>query len=343
MPEFQAWVAYFRAVEGFQDYRKVGAVLKDISVFALQFDEEGRLIPANDSVRELLPKLKTERPGARLWLTAVNDVRAAGQNMLKDPEIVHETLAVPEKLSRHIQELLTWSRDVDGIDIDYEGLKLEDTEAFSRFIKELAAALHSQGKCLSVTVEPKVSRVPGDGARTIDWKRCAAAADQIRVMAYFYYSPRGNPGPIAPLAWLSDLARFARREVPPKKLTVVLTVNGLDWSVPGTARGIRFDEVSKIAAEHGVQVARDHSSEAPHFLYSINGEQHEVWYEDSASLRAKIEQLRGDGIRSVGFWQLGSGDPDFWQWLSSVKPTERRNSSESVLPGPPSRHSLSHS
>jgi spore germination protein YaaH len=45
----------------------------------------------------------------------------------------------------------------DGIDVDYEDLEANDRDAYSTFLRELAAAVHAAGKILTSTVHPKVS------------------------------------------------------------------------------------------------------------------------------------------------------------------------------------------
>jgi spore germination protein len=342
-PQLQAWIAYFRASEGLKDLDLVRETLDDVSVFALHFDGQGRVVPATPWVKDTLAKLASSpaRP-ERLWLTVVNDVHDGQQNLLKDPAMAHEKLATPQARTRHVQELLDQVGPADGLDVDYEGLKKEDGEAYSLFIEELARRLHAGGKKLSVTVEPKLTPIPGNGGKAIDWRRIGAAADQVRVMSYFYHYPNGKPGPIAPLKWLSDLSRFARQAIPPEKLVIVLTVNGLDWPAGGKARGVRFSDVTLLLADHGLKPRRDSASQAPYLRYTKEGQRHEVWYEDAISLQAKIQRLRHEGIRTIGFWQLGSGDPDFWKGLGRISTAETtrlkelRSSAKSDPPAPPS-------
>jgi len=56
------------------------------------------------------------------------------------------------------------SEPVPGVDIDFENLRYEDQEPFSRFIEELAAELHPRGRLLSVTVQPKTRDRRSDSA-----------------------------------------------------------------------------------------------------------------------------------------------------------------------------------
>jgi spore germination protein len=232
---------------------------------------------------------------------------------------VHEKISTAEARSAHINELLPWSEDVSGLDIDYEGVRREDGEAYALFIEDLAKRLHAEGKRLSVTVEPKTDANPGDGGKALDWKRIGAAADQVRVMAYFFHSPGGSPGAIAPLDWLSRLAQFAKSQVPAEKLVIVLTVNGIDWPVGQRGRPIRFHTVASLIAYENAKPQRDAVDQTPFLRYSSGKEKHEVWYEDAASLQAKVDRLRKEGIQAVGFWMLGAGDPVFWGRLGALK------------------------
>ena len=85
---------------------------------------------------------------------------------LKDAEIIHEILGSDEKLAGRVRtgvDLVTANRFA-GVDIDFENLRYEDQEPFSRFIEELAAELHPRGRLLSVTVQPKTRDRRSDSA-----------------------------------------------------------------------------------------------------------------------------------------------------------------------------------
>jgi spore germination protein YaaH len=317
---YEVWIAYFGGPEGLQVLDRSKDTIRSVSIFAVQFDSTTHLVPASPWVSSTLVQLSTAaHPTFVTYLTVVNDVRHGAENTLKDPQMIHDVLSSTEARHRHIDDLLSWSRSTDGLDIDYEDLRKEDGEPFALFIEELASQLHAAGKRLCVTVEPKTDLSPGEKAKAMDWRRISAAADEVRVMAYYFHSPGSSPGPIAPLRWLSDLSTFALQEIPSNKLTVALTLNGLDWPPTGKARSLRYQDVQSLILEQNLKRVRDRKNQSPYLHYDLHGAEHTVWYEDVVSLQAKIKTLQDAGVRSIGFWQLGSGDPKFWGWLNSVK------------------------
>lgn len=211
----------------------------------------------------------------------------------------------------------------DGIDIDYESLDgMGDREVFSLFVEELAAALHAQGRLLAVTVHPKTAE-PGEwaGPQAQDWARIGAAADRVRVMTYGYHWQGSGPGPIAPLFWMEDVARFARRQVEPRKVYLGLHLYALDWSAGGaTAR--TWEGVQALAAVHEAERQWvDHQGwqriAEPRLTYAADGVEHEVWYADGTSVAVRLSMARRYGLGGVVFWRLGGEDPACWTALSN--------------------------
>ncbi len=46
------------------------------------------------------------------------------------------------------------------------------------------------------------------------------------------------------------------------------------------------------------------------------GNQHEVWFENAASIRAKLQLAHRLGIRGIALWRLGMEDPEIWTMLA---------------------------
>jgi spore germination protein len=243
-----------------------------------------------------------------------------------DPALVSAVLHDPALRAAHITALVDemLACGYDGIDIDYESLGgMADREAFSLFVEELAAALHAQGRLLAVTVHPKTAE-PGNwaGPQAQDWARIGAAADRLRVMAYGYHWEGSGPGPIAPLFWMEDVVRFARRQVEPHKVYLGLHLYALDWSAAGTTART-WEGVQPLAAAPGAerqwvdQQGWRQTVAEPRLIYTADGVQHEVWYADGTSIAVRLSMVRRYGLGGVAFWRLGGEDPACWTALSN--------------------------
>ena len=78
-------------------------------------------------------------------------------------------------------------------------------------------------------------------------------------------------------------------------------------------------EAVDIAARHGASIQYDEVSQAPHFNYfSTTWQEHEVWFEDARSIRAKLELARSRGLYGVGYWNLMRPFPQNWVVLNAL-------------------------
>ncbi len=243
-----------------------------------------------------------------------------------DPAPVSAIIHDPARRAVHVTALVNevLACGYDGIDLDYESLNGEaDREAFSLFVEQLAAALHAQGKLLAVTVHPKTAE-PGtwDGPQAQDWARLGAAADRLRIMTYGYHWSGSEPGPLAPVFWMDDVAAFAVRQVNPSRVYLGLHFYGLDWA-NGTASGVTWERVQELLVASGA--VRQWSGESggaviaePWFVYDDGGTEHEIWYADGESIAARLSLVRQYGLGGVAVWRLGGEDPANWQAIAAA-------------------------
>jgi len=207
---------------------------------------------------------------------------------------------------------LAVSKGYDGISLDYEDLKAGDRELFSLFVKDLASALHAEGKTLAVNVYGKTSE-PGvwDGQQAQDWQALGQYSDQVRIMLYDYHWSTSPPGPIAPIGWTNDVLSFASTTIPQEKIIHGIPLYGYDW-VGSSANSHMWAEIQNIISTYNPRVNWDSESASPWFEYVASGVRHEVWFEDSSSTDAKIDSTNSHNVPGVHFWRLGGEDPATW-------------------------------
>jgi len=245
-----------------------------------------------------------------------------------DPTPVSTMMYDPDRRAAHIAALVneTLTYDYDGIDIDYESLNgSNDRYAFSLFIEELAAALHDQGKLLSIAVHPKTSE-PGswDGPKAQNWKRIGAAVDRFRVMTYGYHWGTSEPGPIAPVWWMEDVMAFATSVVPPNRVYIGLHFYGHDW-VGTSSSSVVWEDVQALISGYGAMPqwqdadAGGRAVAEPWLTYTDSaGQAHEVWYANGASIAARLGLVRQYGLGGIAVWRLGGEDPGNWEAIATT-------------------------
>ena len=164
---------------------------------------DGSVLP----VHENLLLVAAARAGdTNLFATVTNRPAA---NATFSRTLARAIMATSQSRQRHIAALvkLTIDKGFDGIDLDWEDLAAADRAPFSRFVEELAAALHGRHRFLSVAVYPKTSE-PGTWGpqKAADYARLGAAADELKIMTYSYSGGWSAPAP-GRYCWTSSASR----------------------------------------------------------------------------------------------------------------------------------------
>ena len=256
--------------------------------------------------------------GGIMAVEAVRVAREAGLRIVPsivnggfDAQRVGDVVNDPARRARHIDDILALVRDngFDGIDIDYESLNPADRDAFSFFIEELAAALHAEGKLLSIAVHAKTDDAGAwSGAAAQDWARLGAAVDAFKIMTYDFHSGGSEAGPIAPLDWVDDVLSYAATVVPPAKTWMGVPFYGYDWT-GSTGQSLNWRQALKLAEQNGVEPQRDPSSGEAWFTYSDGS--HTVYFNDAETMAARLDIIRGNHP-GIAIWPLGGEDPANW-------------------------------
>jgi spore germination protein YaaH len=208
-----------------------------------------------------------------------------------------------------------------GIDIDYENLRAGDRQAFTAFITQLAAALHAEGKILSVALFAKTTNTGVDQRNVAqDYAAIGRVADQVRIMAYDYHWGSSAPGPVAPIRWVRDVLRYAKHQIPAHKIILGVGLYGYDWS-GGHGTALSWLRAFQLSTRYHARPQYDAASQAPWFTYTdASGRGHVVWFENKASAQAKFGAAEGSQIGGVFLWMFGYEDTGTWAALRHTLP-----------------------
>ncbi len=287
------------------------------------------------------------------------------------------TLASESKRAAHVQAIvdLVLTNGYDGIDLDYETFAFTDGQSswaatrpnWVLFVKELAAALHAQGKVLAVTVPPMYDADydSSSGYWVYDYAGVAGSVDLLRIMAYDYSV--GSPGPIAPLPWVQKVAAFAATQVPKEKVQLGVPVYGRNWLVAKTGKcpvgqDINDSNYSLTAggalaslAKDGVSpsaISRDSASGELSVSYDIvykgldsKGEMtqctvsRKAFLADATSVADRVKAARAVGLGGAALWTIGGEAADQWpavrQAVGMVKDNPAEPQTATVTIGAP--------
>ena len=244
------------------------------------------------------------------------------------------------KVVKSIMDLVT-SKNFDGIDLDFEGFAFVDGTAswpttkpnWVLLVKELSAALHAQGKILSVTVPVHFSLTERQKGYTVyAWAEIAQLIDRLRIMTYDYST--GKPGPIGPIAWVERTLKYAISVMPASKVYIGLAGYGRDWVtkvdgicpanvskvVSTNARAATFvmRNAATLAATYGVTPTYNEQYQEATFTYqkTYNGNNasgqatsctatRTAWYQNPASYSARAQLVAKYRIGGLAEWTIG--------------------------------------
>lgn len=209
---------------------------------------------------------------------------------------------------------------LDGINIDFENMKQEDKDMFSRFIIELTPRLKEMGLVTSVDVTAP------DGGET--WSMCfdrhviGDVADYIIFMAYDQYGVSSTkPGTTAGYDWVKlSLNKFLQtEEIDADKIILAIPFYTRVWTTKegeekATSKTVTMKNTNNVIPD-GVERKWDNDLKQNYVEYDDNGNKKQIWIEDNESLKAKLSLITENNLAGVGSWQKGMESDDVWSMI----------------------------
>jgi len=270
--------------------------LSDIGYFSAEIDTYGKLTD--------VPKRRNLKFPGRVHLVVVCNSRS----------LTHFTLNPESKQRKElIDDLITATKDFDGLQIDYENIPGRDADNFISFLKELRKGLPSN-KLFTIALPARIKKVSED---QYDYEKIKPYVDRIFIMAYDEHWSSSKPGSVASMKWCKQVAEYSLNVIGKEKLIMGLPFYGRAWGDYTPSRALIYTTTEKIIDEHSVKEIRRENG-IPVFEYNRNVSII-VYYEDAYSICARMEMYKAMGIASIGFWRLGQETPDVWDYIKLEK------------------------
>lgn len=280
--------------------------MSELAVFSYGFTREGEVIypPLDDTFM-----IEAAYDFGALPILTLTPFDESGQfsNELISA-VINNAEAVETLINNLIQVMI--EKQFRGIDIDFEYIKAEDRETFVQFVARVTERMHEQGFTVSVDLAPKTSAdQPGLLYEGKDYRAIGEIADSVLVMTYEWGYTYGPPMAVAPINKVRQVLDYAVTEIPPERINMGIPNYGYDWPLPyerGVTRATTIGNIEavQIAIENDSQIFFDELAQSPYFRYTKDGIEHEVWFEDPRSIRAKIELVYEYGLRGISYWQI---------------------------------------
>ena len=209
---------------------------------------------------------------------------------------------------------------LDGINLDFENMKQEDKDMYSRFIIELTPRLKDMGLVVSVDVTAP------DGAET--WSMCfdrnviGDVADYIVFMAYDQYGASSNKsGTTAGYDWVNiSLNKFLKtEEIKSDKIILAIPLYSRLWTEDSSGKVVKQTTVSLKnmynVIPDGVEKQWDDNLKQYYVEYQDGQYTKKIWIEDEKSLKEKISLIKNNNLAGVASWEKGMETNNFWTFL----------------------------
>jgi spore germination protein YaaH len=253
-------------------------------------------------------------------------------------EVLHRFLASDAARGRAVASLLELCRrnGWTGLQVDFENLSVNDRDAFTRFYRELATALHREGYRISVAVVHRPDELPGptgyhrwlhrNWRAGYDLRALGEIGDFVSLMSYNQHTRRTPPGPQHGMPWMREVLEYALRHVPREKLSLGIITNGMHWYTsqedritPEMARSysavLSYPRAMGLVERHRATLRWDEEQQTAYTYFSNGGTFEWVFLEDARSFAARVGLVDEHRLRGFSVWVLGAEDPEIWTVL----------------------------
>lgn len=236
-----------------------------------------------------------------------------------NPSVIHFLLRDPtlrEKLLTDLTQIIDHP-EIQGINLDFEGVLPQDRYEFTLFVIDLSLACHQREKLFTMAVPAKISDNPRDEwAWAYNYSVLGAVSDYMVLMTYD--ENPSKPGPIGSLPWVKQVLAYATDVVPREKILLGIPFYGRVWSNASSQRGLTQAEIPVLLEKHKSQI--DQAEElGTRFSYE-RAIQEVGWYEDISLLKIKLKLAQQEKLKGVAFWRLGQEDPKVWELVKEINP-----------------------
>ncbi|KIL37898.1 glycosyl hydrolase [Gordoniibacillus kamchatkensis] len=245
-----------------------------------------------------------------------------------DPKRTTDALATYDKRLKIIKQLLGYVQlyKLQGINIDFENVTVQDKDELTQFVRELTPYLHELNAVVSIDVTPKSGSE--NWSLFYDRKALAQTVDYMMMMTYDeYWASSPKAGSVASLPWVEkSVAQILNEDqVPPSKLvlgapyyTRIWTEETKDGKTTVTSKAVGMDAVRQLIKDKKLTPAYSPETGQNYVEYTDSGKLNRIWIEDETSMKARIELVKKYDLAGVALWKRGLELPETWTWIKDT-------------------------
>lgn len=250
--------------------------------------------------------------GYQVWPMLTNSNMSETSKMLSDYKS-RET--VINQIVNYIKQY-----NLDGINIDFEGMYETDKDNFSRLLIELRPRLNEIEAVLSVDVTAP------DGAP--EWSLCydrytiGKVADYVMFMAYDQYGVSATKaGTTAGHNWVeANVKKFlGQEEVKAEKIILGIPFYTRVWKENNgniTSNVVNIGNVNNVIPSNATKTW-DEDLQQYYVEYKKGGATYKIWVEDEKSIEAKLDLVSKYNLGGAAYWEYDRSTNSIWNLIES--------------------------
>ncbi len=243
-----------------------------------------------------------------------------------DLERTSKVLRDSELRDKVISQILVYCKiyRLDGINIDFENVYLDDGPYLTQFVRELTPLLHEQG--LTVSIDITVRSKSPTWSLFLERDKLSETVDYVMLMSYDQYSSgSGVAGPVSSISWTESNIVTTLLEVPSKKLvlgipfyTRLWTERTEDGTTTVTSKALGMESVSKWLREQNVTPSYQAQTGLFYAEKRTGSTTYKVWIEDASSVEKRVELANKYSLAGIAAWSRGFETPDIWSTIENT-------------------------
>lgn len=254
---------------------------------------------------------KAKENGYELWPIITNGI---DNEEIDKKQVTSEIMNSEEKrenLIRNIVNIIELN-NLDGINIDFEGMLEEDKYMYTQFLRELYPLVKETGAKLSVDIY---------FTSYIDRKGVGKACDYVMLMGY---DQRGTwskeAGSISEISWVDENVNslINDSDIPASKIVLGVPFYTRLWIESGdelTTKVYSMSDSQDFLSTYNLTPTMDNISGQNYVAVELDSAMYKLWIEDSESMAKRADIVTKYNLAGITAWQKGFETEDIWKLL----------------------------
>ncbi len=255
-----------------------------------------------------------------------------------DPERTHAALKDYKTRQKIIRQLLQYANmyQIDGLNIDFENVNVEDRDLVTQFVKELTVGMHQAG--LIVSMDTTFISSSGNWSQFYDREKLAHIVDYLIVMAYDeHWGNSPVAGSVASLPWVENNLEKLLEVIPNERVILGIPTYTRIWkeqTTPGgnievSSKAYNMADVNQWIKDHGLTVIYDEKTGQDYAEYYDEKEKarYKVWIENDKSIRKRSTLVHQYQLAGIASWNRSFANENAWksinQSLQQIEPVQK--------------------